>query len=61
MAEAVQITHDQLQEAVSASLKRAVEREGRITRPILIGIIAYPEDGRLGVADIQVAQAELGK
>lgn len=48
MAE-VQITHDQLQEAVSASLKRAVEREGRLTRPILIGIIAYPQDGRLNV------------
>lgn len=60
MAE-VQITHEQLQEAVSASLKRAVEREPRITRPILIGIIAYPQDGRLNVADLQVGQAEIGK
>jgi hypothetical protein len=59
MAE-VRINPEQLQEAVNASLKRALVREpGPITGPILIGIIAYPDDNVLSFKDIQAVAGEI--
>lgn len=53
MAEA-RINPEQLQEAVNVSLRRALERDPRIiTGPILIGIIAYPDNDRVSIKEIQ--------
>lgn len=58
MAEA-RINPEQLQQAVNASLKRALERDTTVIRgPILVGIIAYPDQDRVLVKDIQ-AMAEM--
>lgn len=59
MAEA-RIDPGQVQEAVNSALKRALERDPRIiTGPILIGIIAYPDDGQLNFKDIQAVQGDI--
>lgn len=60
MAEA-KIDPRQFQEAVNASLKRALERDRDIIRrPILIGIIAYPDDrSQVSFEDIQAIQADV--
>jgi len=58
MAEA-RINPEQLQEAVQASLKRALERDPRlISRPILVGIIAYPDGDRVDFRDIQAVDIQ---
>jgi hypothetical protein len=56
MAEA-RIDPAQLQEAVTSSLKRALERDPKIiVGPILIGIIAYPDDNnQVSYKEIQAA------
>ena len=59
MAEA-KIDPRQFEEAVNASLKRALERDrDLIRRPILIGIIAYPNDrSQVSFEDIQAIQVD---
>ena len=55
MAEA-RINPEQFQQAVNDSLKRALDRDRDIIRgPILIGIIAYPDDNMVNFKDIQVS------
>lgn len=60
MAEA-KIDPEQLREAVNASLKRALERDRDvIRRPILIGIIAYPDDrSQVAFEDIQAIAVDV--
>lgn len=60
MAEA-KIDPEQFQQAVNASLKRALERDrDYINRPILIGIIAYPDDrSQVSFEDIQAIQVDV--
>ena len=55
MAEA-KINPEQVQQAVNESVRRALARDPDIIRgPILIGIIAYPDDNQLNFKDIQVS------
>jgi hypothetical protein len=60
MAEA-RIDPEQLQQAVNYALKRALERDPRvIDGPILIGIIAYPDNDRVDFKEIQAGKFEAG-
>ena len=59
MAEA-RIDPEQFQQAVNASLRRALERDPKvITGPILIGIVAWPDDNNtVDFKDIQAVKID---